>query len=92
MCSWSYTVQKSVAFSSIRATPCRHHEVATVCCRHVCSMSLPEEAPCVKYMLGVAEQRGTKSKLALSGERPFCRPLNVIIMRAACRSRRRRPA
>ena len=29
----------------------------------------------MKYIPGSAEQRGTNFKLALSGERPFCRPL-----------------
>ena len=39
------------------------------------SVSFSEEAPCVKFIPGSAEQRGTNFKLALSGERPFCRPL-----------------
>ncbi len=43
--------------------------------RHVRSVSFSEEAPCVKYIPGSAEQRGTNFRLALSGERPFCRPL-----------------
>ncbi len=29
----------------------------------------------MKYIPGSAEQRGTNFRLALSGERPFCRPL-----------------
>ena len=29
----------------------------------------------MKFIPGSAEQRGTNFKLALSGERPFCRPL-----------------
>ena len=38
-------------------------------------MSFSDEAPKVKYVPGSAEQRGTNFVLALSGERPFCRPL-----------------
>jgi hypothetical protein len=40
-----------------------------------CSVSFSEEAPRVKFIPGSAEQRGTNFVLALSGERPFCRPL-----------------
>jgi len=40
-----------------------------------CSVSFSEEAPQVKFIPGSAEQRGTNFVLALSGERPFCRPL-----------------
>lgn len=38
-------------------------------------MSFSEEAPRIKFIPGSAEQRGTNFVLALSGERPFCRPL-----------------
>ena len=41
----------------------------------VCSVSFSDEAPKVKFIPGSAEQRGTNFVLALSGERPFCRPL-----------------